>query len=467
MVRENLRSSFFKQNGILAWMVCLGMLVSNLIVQGINSSFGEIMASIIKEFDSDLASISLIPSIHSFAYYLSGYVCSILVKWYSFRSLAFFGGLASCIAFVASIYTNSITSLTIAYGLIGGIGNGIAYVPGLIACGFYFDDKKRALATGIATSGNGIGIVVVPIIMGYINENFGWRSSMLFLSAISPIICVASLVMLPLSMLSIDTPNNQVQNIGTLEDGNNNDYETINEMDESNDFRTNKSCLPLQLGSKSSNILAEIKNYFSESWLLLKQPKLFMYVLSHGLLMVAYFIPIDFLNSMMAEDHDISIELTGYIVPIIGVANIAGNLFSGILISKFQANPLTLHFLYNIGCGIFCFLFIFCSTYSHFIGVAVLYGLFSGPISMLIMECLAKMFGMDSVKETMGFIMLVYAVGAIIGAPIGGWIYDVGKNFDGVFCFSAALYFAAALSGLISLLLNRKYETIMAEYTTL
>ena len=128
MVRENFRSSFFKQNGILAWMVCLGMLVSNLIVQGINSSFGEIMASIIKEFDSDLASISLIPSIHSFAYYLSGYVCSILVKWYSFRSLAFFGGLASCIAFVASIYTSSITSLTLAYGLIGGIGNGIAYV---------------------------------------------------------------------------------------------------------------------------------------------------------------------------------------------------------------------------------------------------------------------------------------------------------------------------------------------------
>ena len=361
----------------------------------------------------------------------------------------------------------SITSLTIAYGLIGGIGNGIAYVPGLIACGFYFDDNKRALATGIATSGNGIGIVVVPIMMGYINENFGWRSSMLFLSVISPVICVASLVMLPLSMLSIETPDNQAQNIDTIEDGNNNDYGTISEMDESNEFKPNKSCFRLQLGSNSSNILAEIKNYFAESWLLLKQPKLFMYVLSHGLLMVAYFIPIDYLNSMMAEDHDISIELTGYIVPIIGVANIAGNLLSGILISKFQSNPLTLHFLYNIGCGFFCFLFIFCSTYSQFIGVAVLYGLFSGPISMLIMECLAKMFGMDSVKETMGFIMLVYAVGAIIGAPIGGWIYDVGKNFDGVFCFSAALYLAAALSGLISLLLNRKYQAIVAEYTAL
>ena len=34
MVAENLRASFFKQNGMLAWMVCLGMLISNMIVQG-------------------------------------------------------------------------------------------------------------------------------------------------------------------------------------------------------------------------------------------------------------------------------------------------------------------------------------------------------------------------------------------------------------------------------------------------
>ena len=478
MVVENFRTTFFKRNGILAWMVCLGMLISNMIVQGINSSFGEIMASIINEFDSDLASISLIPSVHSFAYYLSGYVCSILVKWFSFRSLAFFGGLASCIAFVASIYTSSITSLTLAYGLIGGMGNGIAYVPGLIACGFYFDDSKRAMATGIATSGNGIGIVVIPILMSYINENFGWRNSMLFLSSISPIICLVALVMLPLSMLSMETPDEikpltgqREQNVATVEDGNNNINVMNNDMDgnekEWTDYKSKIGCPPLQLDSKVPSFISEVKHYFVESWGLLKQPKLSMYCLSHGFLMVAYFIPIDFLNSMMAEDHDISIELTGYIVPIIGVASIAGNLFTGVLISKFQPNPLTLHFVYNIGCGIFCFSFVFCTTYSHFVGIAILYGFVSGPISMLIMECLARMFGMDSVKESMGFIMLVYAVGAAIGAPIGGWIYDVAKNFDGVFCFSAVLYLLSALCGVISLLLNRKYEKVMAEYIQL
>ena len=175
MDTKTLKARFFRQNGILAWIVCLGMLISNIIVQGINNSFGEIISSVVSEFDSDLASVALIPSVNTFAYYLSGYVCSILVKWYSFRVLVFFGGLASCISFAASFYSTSIASLAITYGLFGGMANGIVYVPGLIACGFYFDDYRRPLATGIATSGNGLGIVVIPILMNHIDENFGWR----------------------------------------------------------------------------------------------------------------------------------------------------------------------------------------------------------------------------------------------------------------------------------------------------
>ena len=149
MDSERIKKLFFRQNGILAWIVCFGMLISNIIVQGINNAFGEIISTIISEFNSDLTSVALIPSIHSAAYYFAGFICSILVKWYSFRSLVFLGGVGSCIAFVASFYATSITSLTISYGFLGGMANGIVYVPGLIACGFYFDDTKRALALSL------------------------------------------------------------------------------------------------------------------------------------------------------------------------------------------------------------------------------------------------------------------------------------------------------------------------------
>ena len=113
MDSQKIKKIFFRQNGILAWIVCFGMLISNIIVQGLNNSFGEIISTTTIEFNSDLTSVALIPSIHSAAYYFAGFICSILVKWYSFRSLVFLGGVASSIAFLASFYATSITSLTI------------------------------------------------------------------------------------------------------------------------------------------------------------------------------------------------------------------------------------------------------------------------------------------------------------------------------------------------------------------
>jgi len=43
----------------------------------------------------------------------------------------------------------------IVYGILGGIGFSLIYVPAVITVGFYFD-KKRALATGIAICGSGL-----------------------------------------------------------------------------------------------------------------------------------------------------------------------------------------------------------------------------------------------------------------------------------------------------------------------
>ena len=156
-----------------------------------------------------------------------------------------------------------------------GLGNGIVYIPGLIACGFYFDEHKRALATGLATSGNGIGVILIPIFMSCINDEFGWRSAMLFLSVISPIICLFSLVMIPLSMLSTNIPEtNSAKSIASLEsgDGNNNDLASEKEkllskhQDKIPDSVSNYPTTP--------GFLQQITDYVTESWNLLKQPSL-------------------------------------------------------------------------------------------------------------------------------------------------------------------------------------------------
>ena len=74
---------------------------------------------------------------------------------------------------------------------------------------------------------------------------------------------------------------------------------------------------------------------------------------------------------------------------------------------------------------------------------------------------------MDLVKDTVGYIMVVYAVGAGIGAPIGGWMYDIAKNFDGVFYFCASIYVLGGFCGWCALIFNKRYEQITAQYLPL
>ena len=59
-----------------------------------------------------------------------------------------------------------------------GIGFGLVYVPAVIAVGFYFE-KWRALATGIAVCGSGIGTFVMAPLCTALIKTYGWRGALL------------------------------------------------------------------------------------------------------------------------------------------------------------------------------------------------------------------------------------------------------------------------------------------------
>jgi predicted MFS family arabinose efflux permease len=62
--------------------------------------------------------------------------------------------------------------------VVPGIGFGLVYVPAVIAVGFYFE-KWRALATGIAVCGSGIGTFLMAPLSTALIEAFGWRGTLL------------------------------------------------------------------------------------------------------------------------------------------------------------------------------------------------------------------------------------------------------------------------------------------------
>ena len=64
-----------------------------------------------------------------------------------------------------------------------GMGFGLMYLPSIVIVGYYFD-KRRALATGIATCGSGVGAFIFAPMCRALIDAYGWRGAMWIVSAI-------------------------------------------------------------------------------------------------------------------------------------------------------------------------------------------------------------------------------------------------------------------------------------------
>ena len=68
-------------------------------------------------------------------------------------------------------------AVCMAPGLLAGIGNGLMYVTSMVTVQHYFE-KKRAMATGIAVSGSGMGTLVFGFLVEWLISRFGWRDAL-------------------------------------------------------------------------------------------------------------------------------------------------------------------------------------------------------------------------------------------------------------------------------------------------
>ena len=95
------------------------------------------------------------------------------------------GSVLAGASFAVCFFAASVEFLYVFIGVLGGIGFGLVYVPAVVAVGFYFE-KRRALATGIAVCGSGIGTFVLAPLTTWLLEQYGWRGTLLIFVNITP-----------------------------------------------------------------------------------------------------------------------------------------------------------------------------------------------------------------------------------------------------------------------------------------
>ncbi|KAF7491844.1 Monocarboxylate transporter 12 [Sarcoptes scabiei] len=185
---ENPGGSFSPPDGGFGWIVVFASFMCNVIVDGIIFSFGILLPKISSEFDESKATTAWIGSLQTGFYLIVGPLVSALAQRYDCRIITSIGSVLAASGFALSYFAPNVLTLYATFGILGGIGFGFIFLPAIVTVGFYFE-KRRAFATGIAVCGSGVGTFVMPPIIHFLVEQFGWRLTVLFLAGMS-LFCV-------------------------------------------------------------------------------------------------------------------------------------------------------------------------------------------------------------------------------------------------------------------------------------
>ncbi|XP_060076105.1 monocarboxylate transporter 12-like [Ylistrum balloti] len=184
-------------DGGWGWVVVLSSFMIMLISDGFAFSFGVLFTELLEVFQESKSYTSWIASLFYGVPLICGPISSALATKFGCRKVQIVGGVIAFIGVFASSFANSVAMLCVTLGIIAGFGMSVGYVTSIVMVAFYFE-KKRALATGLAVCGSGLGTFVFAPLLEYLIEHYTWRGSFLILSGVILNLVVCGTLLRPL-----------------------------------------------------------------------------------------------------------------------------------------------------------------------------------------------------------------------------------------------------------------------------
>ena len=184
-------------DGGYGWIIVISAFFISLISDGISFSFGILYSELLAQFEESKSLTSWIGSVFYGTCMIGGPLASALATKFGCRKVTMCGGLVAAAGIFISSFVDSIGMLCFWFGFVSGLGMAMGYVTSLVMVAFYFE-KKRALATGLAVCGSGIGTFVFAPLTEILITEYGWRGCLLIWSGIALNLCVCGGLLRPL-----------------------------------------------------------------------------------------------------------------------------------------------------------------------------------------------------------------------------------------------------------------------------
>lgn len=409
--KENSTQKFF-----YGWVIT-GLVSLNLaMAYGAQYSFGVLFPSLIEEFKWNRQSLSGAFSLYTFMYSVLGVILGRWTDRFGPRIILLLGSAFLGMGIGLISLVNAPWHLYVVYGLLASWGMSATYITASPIIVKWFI-AQRGLAVGLAQSGLGIGIIIIPPITGALIAALGWRPTCVILGAAVFIVLCAT------SFFLIGYP----EKIGLLPDG----RQKIMSGKSSSAARSEETYEAIY---KEVNWSAAEAIHTRSFWVLT------------ALFFCAWlfvFLPLVHLV-VFAMDIGLSRESALISLSILGGSSTLGRLITGYIsdrIGRKQALAITIcmqvfSWFWIMGTSTSWMLFLF----------AVVFGFSYGGVSAVFPAIIGDHFGRLKAASVIGAIFTLAGTAAAFGPLFAGYIHDVTHNYQMAFL-------CGALSNLLSLVL--------------
>ena len=165
-----------------AWVVVWATFVCLAVIFGVSYSFAAFFENFAKEFAAQRADVSWIFGLCGLVYFVLGAGGGMLADRWGPRLVCMTGMVFIALGLFLTSFAQSLTTVYLSYGLLVGLGIALVYTPS-IACVQPWFNKRRGLASGIASSGVGAGTLILPVVVSYLLIEINWREALQMMSA--------------------------------------------------------------------------------------------------------------------------------------------------------------------------------------------------------------------------------------------------------------------------------------------
>ena len=165
-----------------AWVVVWATFVCLAVIFGVSYSFAAFFENFAKEFAAQRADVSWIFGLCGLVYFVLGAGGGMLADRWGPRLICMTGMVFIAMGLFLTSLAQSLTTVYLSYGLLVGLGIAFVYTPAIASVQPWFN-KRRGLASGIASSGVGAGTLILPVVVSYLLTEINWREALQMMSA--------------------------------------------------------------------------------------------------------------------------------------------------------------------------------------------------------------------------------------------------------------------------------------------